>query len=655
MKIVGMGMSVQKTLGVAVAAFGAMAVAWAAPSLAPAQEGQRAKPISMPDSGGIGAALYQTKCAVCHDHPAETRAPSRENLAAMTDQTIHYALTEGKMKAQGAGLADDQRAQLVGFLTAKTTVANADWAKGMMCPKSRGPVNLNAPAPVVGFGFDRDNTRSLTARQAGLTKAQLSNMELAWAIAIPGGSAMRSQPAVVGKTAFVSVADDHTFYAFDISKPTQPCIQWLYKAPGSAALRTSAAYGVLADGRGVLAFAGQDTVVHLLDAKTGALIWSKKVGTYSWSMTTGTPTVLKDRIIVPVSQFEISVAGANNQVCCTNHGYVLSLSPKDGAQNWRYDTMEEAKPIKDRGDGKMLFGPSGAPIWNSPAVDEKRRLIYFGTGESNSEPVSKNTDAIIAIGLDDGKEKWSLQATGRDIYVIGCGPTPKPTQMNCSKDTVFRDVDFGASMILAHLRPGVDAVFGGQKSGTVWALEPSTGRLLWRNGLGTGSALGGVHWGLAYADNTVFAPISAAGRSLPGEAVDPNRIKSGMYALDASTGAIKWTFATQPDCAGDRIKRMPSCARLNGMSTAPAVIDGAVVEGALDGWLYVLDAKDGRPLWKFDTAIPVKGINGVAGEGGSIDAVSIAAANGLLFVNSGYGMFGGKAGNVLMAFKPKGR
>ena len=619
----------------------------------PAAGRPAAKPISMPDTGGIGAALYQSRCATCHDRSAQTRSPSRENLAAMTAQTIHFALTEGKMQAQGAGLSDEQRAQLIGYLTTKTDTANADWANGMMCPANRRTADLKGPATVVGFGFDRDNTRALTARQSGLTKAKLSNMELAWSIAIPGTSSMRAQPAVVGSSVFLPIAEDRTVYAFDVSNPGKPCIQWLYKAPGSSPLRTSPAYGVLADGRGVLAFAGQDTTVYLLDAKTGAAIWTKKVGAYAYSMTTGVPTVLKDRVIVPVSQFEISVAGPNSQKCCDNHGYVLALNPKDGSQMWRYDTMEDAKPRRDRGDGKMLYGPSGAPIWNSPVVDEKRRLIYFGTGESNSPPVSKNTDAIIAIGLDDGKEKWSHQATANDVYVIGCGPNPKPEQLNCVKETVFRDVDFGASMILAKVKPGVELVLGGQKSGTIWAVEPGTGKVVWRNGLGTGGALGGVHWGLAYDDHTVFAPISFPGRSLPGETLDPERIKSGMYALDVATGAIKWTFHTQSDCAGDRITRMPSCQRLTGLSAAPAVIDGAVVTGALDGWLYVLDGKSGKPLWKFDTAIPVKGLNGVDGVGGSIDAVSISAANGLLFVNSGYGMFGGKAGNLFMAFRPK--
>ena len=108
-------------------------------------------------------------------------------------------------------------------------------------------------------------------------------------------------------------------------------------------------------------------------------------------------------MIVPVSQFEISIAADNKHECCTNHGYVLSLDPKTGAQQWRYDTMPEATRQRDRGDGKPLLGPSGAPIWNSPVVDEKRNLIYFGTGESNSPPAHRNTNALIAIGLKDGK------------------------------------------------------------------------------------------------------------------------------------------------------------------------------------------------------------------------------------------------------------
>jgi len=50
-------------------------------------------------------------------------------------------------------------------------------------------------------------------------------------------------------------------------------------------------------------------------------------------------------------------------------------------------------------------------------------------------------------------------------------------------------------------------------------------------------------------------------------------------------------------------------------------------------------------------AVVAQGVNGVAGRGGALDSAGIVAANGTLYVNSGYGLFGQPAGNVLLAFK----
>jgi polyvinyl alcohol dehydrogenase (cytochrome) len=125
-----------------------------------------------------------------------------------------------------------------------------------------------------------------------------------------------------------------------------------------------------------------------------------------------------------------------------------------------------------------------------------------------------------------------------------------------------------------------------------------------------------------------------------------------MHALQVDSGAVQWSFAAEPDCSDDRKKQVRSCENI-GMSGAPAVIDGAVVEGSVDGFLRAFDAKSGELLFKFDTARAFDTLNGVPGKGGAIDNASIAAANGYLFVSSGYGMFGQTPGNVLLAFKKK--
>jgi len=603
----------------------------------------------------VGEGVYRLGCASCHDNPEASRAPSLATLKAMRFQTIIFALTEGKMKAMGAGLSAAERTALASWLTGGAAATQDAWAAGMACPTNRAGVNLKGAATVATFGFDRANSRSLTARQAGLTKAQLGDMELAWVIAFPGATTMRAQPAIVGDNLFLPVADAGALYAFDISDPKQPCLEWTYQTPGGAPLRTSAAYGVIRDGTPVLAFSGLDSRVYLLDARTGKPLWTRRVGAYRYSLTTGTPTVTRDRIIVPVAQFEIMVGGQNTQSCCNNHGYILSLDPGTGAQQWRYDTMEDARAVRDRGDGRMLLGPSGAPIWNSPVVDESRGQIYFGTGESNSPPAHRNTDALIAIRLADGKEVWSHQATAADIVLVGCGHDPRPTQLNCVKETVYRDVDFGASLILAKLSGGREVLLAGQKSGTLWALDPVTGKVAWRRGLGTGGDLGGIHWGIAYDRDTVFAAITNPGRSLPNEAVAPD-IRPGVYAVDARTGAIKWAFHNKADCPPPpQPGRYSPCDRGLGMSAATTLIDGTVVQGALDGWLHVLDAKDGHELWKFNTARSFPTLNGVPGQGGAIDAASVTAGGGLLFVNSGYGMFGQTPGNLFLAFRPRAK
>ena len=603
-----------------------------------------------------GETVYKASCAACHDNTDVTRAPSRDNLKGMSFQFVNYALTQGKMKDIGGTLSPEQRAQVVSFVTGgrDPSQVTADWTKGMMCTGAGAAVDLEGPdaVSVSHFGYDANNTRKLTAKQAGLTTDQMSKLDLAWSIAFPDSTTMRSQGAVVGKNLFYPATDVGKVYAFDLSDPAKPCVQWVYTAAGGAPLRTSIAYGVLGDGTPLLVFAGIDSTVHAIDPRNGKALWTKAVGVYSYSMTSGTPSILKDRVIVPVSQFEITVAAQNKYECCTNHGYVLSLDPKTGAQQWRYDTMPEATKQRDRGDGKPLLGPSGAPIWNSPVVDQKRGLIYFGTGESNSPPADKNTNAIIAINLKDGKEKWSFHATPADIFNSGCGLKSKPELLNCTSapETVFRDVDFGASVILGKGSDGKELLYAGQKSGSVWAFNPDTGKVVWRKALGTGSPLGGIHWGIAYDNDTVFAPISIVGAPIPGEwDADPS-IKSGLYALDAKTGKIKWQFNPEPPAGTAPNPRGYSGARF---STAPSVIDGTVVAAALDGTLFVVDKTTGKLLWSYKTAKDFDGINGVKGKGGAIDSNSITAANGLLLVNSGYGMFGQAGGNVLLAFKPK--
>ena len=562
--------------------------------------------------------------------------------------TIHFALTEGKMQAQGAPLSVADRASLIDFLVGRAATDDA-WAAKMMCDSRE--VNLSAPPSVASFGFDYHNTRRLTRQQAGLSTADFGGLEFAWALAFPQATAMRAQSAVVGSTVFLPVSDFGQLYAIDVSRP-RPCFKWVYK--NDIPLRTGAAYGELPGSqRKVLVFGDIAPLIHMIDATTGKEIWHQSIRLTSLSNGTGTPVLYKDRVYVPLSASEINFGADENHECCKTHGAVFALEALTGKIIWSAQTMADAKPVRDRGDGKQLWGPSGAPIWNSPSLDLKRGLMYVGTGEATSEPAEPTTDAILAIEMATGKIRWHHQTTANDIFLTGC--LNRRNGLNCPKRSVMLDADFGASTIFVpdgratasggHPR---DLVLAGQKSSTLWALDADTGDVVWSRNFGPGSIVGGIHWGIASDGQRVFAPVSvlpgANGKPGPGEV-------AGLHAINIATGKVEWSFLPQGDCSGARAT-VKNCAGGVGLSAAPTVIDGAVVVGSLDGFLRAFDASTGKLLFQYDTIHDYDTINGVPGKGGSIDNASIVAANGYVFVNSGYGLFPTQTpGNVFIAFR----
>jgi polyvinyl alcohol dehydrogenase (cytochrome) len=80
------------------------------------------------------------------------------------------------------------------------------------------------------------------------------------------------------------------------------------------------------------------------------------------------------------------------------------------------------------------------------------------------------------------------------------------------------------------------------------------------------------------------------------------------------------------------------------------VIPGVVFSGSFDGALRANSTATGDVLWSFDTNRAFTAVNGVPANGASIGGPGPAIAGGMLFVNSGYGAFLGRPGNVLLAF-----
>lgn len=139
-----------------------------------------------------GKAVYDANCAACHNAPpAGDRAPPVAGLRKMSAQTITAALTTGVMKAIGDGLDRRQLRDVVNYLAAPEGPAGTAWIDDNRCADST--VDLSAKPAQVGFGIDTDNTRRMTATQAGLSTRDMANLEVAWSFVMPRTSGLRGR------------------------------------------------------------------------------------------------------------------------------------------------------------------------------------------------------------------------------------------------------------------------------------------------------------------------------------------------------------------------------------------------------------------------------------------------------------------------------
>jgi polyvinyl alcohol dehydrogenase (cytochrome) len=587
-----------------------------------------------------GQAIYERTCSGCHDNPEASRAPARESLRAMRRSTVDYAITLGYMKIQAKDLDQQEREQLLDWLELDQK-NRTDWLDAAMCTGDKAKINASAPGLITSFGIDSRNLRQLSATQSGLRKEDFANLELVWAFGFPQTPTMRSQPVIAGKTLFVVSTDAGRLFALDTETA---CVKWVYEAEHP--LRSSLSYGKLKSGKPVVVMGDAVGAVLVLDAQTGKPVWRTDIRLHEANRVTGTPVIYDGRVFAPLSGVEINYAADDAYECCKTQGAVIALDLETGKRLWTGRTMEPATKQKVSRAGTQLWGPSGAPIWSTPVIDAKRNRLYVGTGENNSLPVTETSDAIIAFNLDTGERDWVFQATARDAWNYACR-----NGANCDwgDKAIIVDYDFGGSVMITQRKDGRDLLVVGQKSGTTWALDPDkNGELVWSTTIGSGGFMGGIHWGTATDGERVFIPLNDRA---PTE--ERPEGKPGMYALDLENGEILWSQPAKADCSGDRQQRFPACDSRLGYSPAPLVVDGAVVQGSVDGMLRVFDGASGELLWEYDTVKEFETVNGIAGQGGSIDSAPYVAADGTLYLLSGYSRFGQAPGNVLLAFRPK--
>lgn len=501
------------------------------------------------------------------------------------------------------------------------------------CDQPPGFANLYSS----GWGNGLENSRFQS--QSAINRSNVSQLQLEWAFALDESESPHSYPVITGDTLFIGTTDGN-LHALDRDSG---CVRWTYTAEEQ--IRTGITYGSVTDAatgtvRHLLFFGTFAGNVFAIDGESGELVWKADVKDHAYIMVTGTPTFHAGNLYVPISSGEVALAMNPFYGCCQFRGALMSLDAATGQTNWRTHVIDDEPQVTGR---HYIFveewGPSGAPVWSAPTVDAGRGLIYIGTGENYTQPATARSDAIIAFDMQSGAIEWTQQYTAEDAFNMAC--VLPIMNANCPQDW-GPDLDFGAPPIVSQTPEGVDILLAGQKSGGVYGIDPDTGERIWEQMFGRGGMLGGVHWGMAVNERLglVFAPISdkATGPASDREA-DP-----GLNALDIATGMTRWSTPNAGSCEGRE-----NCGP--GLSAAILATDDLVFAGGLDGYLRAYNARTGEVVWEYDSWRDYETVNNLPARGGAIDVHGPVIAGDWLFIQSGYGSFGQRGGNVLLAFR----
>jgi polyvinyl alcohol dehydrogenase (cytochrome) len=334
-------------------------------------------------------------------------------------------------------------------------------------------------------------------------------------------------------------------------------------------------------------FIADGHTLYRLDKATGAIRWKASTNEHPLSQINGSPVYVDGLVLQATAGIQDAVPDPND----TFRGTVGASDAESGKERWRfYATPADAT------------AGSGVGIWSTPAVDQRRGLLFIGTGNTSSEPTAPLADALVALDYKTGEVRWARQFTPQDVFPKG-NPTGK-------------DVDVGASPNL-WTSNGRDLVGVGDKGGNYHALDRETGEVVWQTSLTPGSVFGGVIGSGTFVDGRLVMSSNVGDPKTNA----PTNV-SKVFALDPATGEIQWTSDELP-------------GKVFGPVTA---VKGVAFVGTDANTMYAFDTATGKKLWSFDAA-------GKVGAGPAI-------VDGRLLWGYGFILFRGTSEGGVLSFTP---
>jgi outer membrane protein assembly factor BamB len=409
-----------------------------------------------------------------------------------------------------------------------------------------------------------DPGRSAASSDTTLGPANAAGMGRLWSFST--GGVVAASATVVAGTVYVGSWDGYE-YAIDAGTGVQKWRTFLGITTGNAVCfpQTAGITSAATVQGGAVYVGGGDAYWYALDAATGSVMWkvftgdnSATGGHYNWA----SPLLSSGFAYIGVSSFGDCplVQGRLLQVSLSTHQVVNTFNV-------------------------VPNGQVGGGIWTSPGMDTASNTVYITTG-SVGDPSQTLSGAMVA-----------LDAT--TLALKGSWPVPRPAPGFDgdwgTSPIVFNDAG-GRQLVAATNKDGITYAFdrNNVSGGPVWQRQIAVGGECPTCGEGSVSSMAFAN-GLLYAagGNTTINGVAAAG---------------SVRALNPSTGAIVWehadaapvipalgyanglvfagagpTFEVLNAASGAQLWSYATGADIYG---APSIANGAVYAGATDQKVY---------------------------------------------------------------------
>ena len=378
--------------------------------------------------------------------------------------------------------------------------------------------------------------------------------------------------------------------------------------------------------RGNTLFMGTlDAHLVALNAATGELLWNTRLAdeklAYSITMA---PLVVKDKVVVGVGGGEFGI-----------RGFIAAFDAKTGQEAWRFHTIPGPGEAGHETWRETDWEHGGGSTWVTGSYDPELNLIYWGVGNPGPDwnPAQRPgdnlySDSVVALNADTGKLKWHYQFTPNDGYDYDSVQVPVLADLSwkgkltkvlmwANRNGIFYVIDratgkflLGQPFVKVNWMAGFDAAgrpiqtpqpagaptYPGNQGGTNWfppAFNPKTGLFYfsaWENYASiykreAATYQPGKTFAGAAPSNLVPAPGATSpsiGRKTPINTWTSETGNGAAIAMDPKTGKRAWTFPQY------------DVTEAGMMTTA----SGLVFTGGREGYVYALDARTGKVLWK---------------------------------------------------------